>query len=836
MWGGIKHARDYSHHFREWSSSKPLENLRKALFREPRPWYLGFQIDKFNHAIDERTSEKLMRWCTSIVSLESNSTRRKEAYHNSHELFALMMNRKKLSDATLAQFFSLCEVGGDVTSAYQWIRLMVDQRREQASLSSDSHVEVPSSQQPYQLWHYVWLLRIVMRSPNDDVVGEMVQAVREVYETIFSPPSEIGVEGEDLGGEETSSDRSVVEHMVCDNFDEALLQRELFALARKLAPRIQDAELRSWCFRAESSLMISDEVAAATSTEVRSAMKLQHWVFPQLDAQIAPHEENAEISKKTENKAFYQSPPTIENPYLIDSLLSPQFLEKLMSASTSFDVKGVGFWIQAFLEDIAAEKAKISSADQHTKKRQHTPTSTNPIPVWRDYRNPSHHEFRKMIIEDQGVPAELYHYLIVALSQTSPRMAVLTKSKMSARGMRTLDLTRAVLIAACKDSFDDQKALLLEQQTDFAKRVQLDIDFETPKVVEVYWKFEYHEFLHLRNGVKKMQDFYVLLMDALNVPDVQRLIAATSDTLIHEEELVAVDEEARDAVYCTLRKRRGAVEVEDALDIITEHCPMLDLALINSFPHFKEYTLADNDEIATTVDELSRRLFSSSSQPRDVYLMDSSFIETSERFFTASNQTGRERAIVIPWFCLKHLVETVDGVGEQCMDAEMGKIQKHERNVAIQRLQQISTMLLQQRAPGYVGPKFIVLHFSECLLAQSISRADFPSLSPETSDDDLMSSILLLLSTISTRTSVSTGEVLLCSDDPQLVEQVTNEETSTIASCLRQVTVLSTPPVEEADGMETQSSAQAVNMVNSVACDFVPNLGDDIVRIPRKDG
>jgi hypothetical protein len=835
MWGGIKHARDYSQHFRDWSPNKPLESLRRALFREPRPWFLGFQIDRHNHAIDDRSGEKLLRWCTSIVSLESNSARRREAYHNSYELFKLMISRKPVSDSTFAQFLSLCEVGADVTSAYEWIRFMVERRSAELPVNSDEAVKIPISQQPYQLWHYVWLLRIVAKSPNDDVVDEMVQAVRDVYETIFSPSRPDGAVEANNGEEvETSSEEIVVRHMVCDNFEEALLQRELFALVRNLISRIQDKELRSWCMRAESSLVVSPDVACATSSDVCVAMKLQQWVFPQLDAQLAPQEEIAEITKVVDNSGHRS--PSIGRPYLTDSLLSPAFLEKIQSASFSFDVQAVGFWIQAFLEDIAGEKAKAhnASGSQQQKKAgyHHISTPTNPIPVWRDYRSHSHQAYRKQIVDEQGVPAELYHYLIVALSQLSPRMALVTKQKMSALGMRALDLTRAVLIVSCKESFEDQKALLIEQQQDFARRVQIDIDFETPKVIESFWKFEYHELFYLRNGAKKMQDFYVWLMDALDVPDVQRLIAATSDTLIHEEELVALDEEVKDAVYRTLRKRRGAEAVESALDVITEHCPMLDLALINAFPHFKEYTLADNDEIATTVSELARRLFVSSSTQRsqDVYVMDSSFIETSEQFSTVTQQSARESVIVIPWFCLKHLVETIEGVDEHCMDAELVKVRRHERNIAVQRLQQISALLLQQRAEKYIGPKLVMLHFSECLLAQAIPLSEFPTLSPETSDNDLMTSLLIMLSTVrGASSSGTTSQVFLCSDDPQLLERVTND----VASYLPQVTVLSTPHVEEAEGMEPQNQLLAVSMVSSVAANFEPNLGNKIVRVPK---
>lgn len=61
------------------------------------------------------------------------------------------------------------------------------------------------------------------------------------------------------------------------------------------------------------------------------------------------------------------------------------------------------------------------------------------------------------------------------------------------------------------------------------------------------------------------------------------------------------------------------------MNVITQHTPQLDIALIGSAPHFDNYTLAYDDEIATDTMSLSARL----NKYDNVFILDSSFIETS---------------------------------------------------------------------------------------------------------------------------------------------------------------------------------------------------------------
>lgn len=844
MWGGIKHFKDHSNFFREWSANKPLEQLRKSLFTEPRPWYLGSQIHQFNHLIDDNAGSRLMRWCASVYSLEPHPQRKADAYHYSQELFSLMIARHRPADHTFAQYLSLCEAGGDVSSAYQWIRYMVDHRSafNASSTRSSSGEEEDVNSAPsggaadaaYQLWHYVWLLRVVMNSPNDDVVDEMVAAVKEVYETFFCAGDELlstGGQTTQLVEEmvDASADgmvgfgKIIVRHMVCETYNDQVLQWELFSLMTRLRPRMQDRELKAWCTMAAASM---ENAGPYPRTAVLEALKLNDWVFPVLDA----------------GERIPQS-PSIRNPLLVDSLLGDAFVEKIQSASFAHSVHEVGFWIQAYLEDIAAEHQKLGPTGSNKKHYYaHRPTATNPIPIWRDYVNVSHQAFRKKLVESQGVSAELYHYLIVALCQSSPRLALATKKKMVEQGMQVLDLTRAVLIAACRESVEEQKTLLVEQQKDFAYRNQLDADHDASKIVETFWKFEHHEFFHLRNGVARMRDFYCLLMEELGVTDVQRLIAAVADVPMQEEEVVVLDEDAREAVYSSLRKRRGAEAVGNALDVITEHCPLLDLALVNAIPHFGDYTLAANDEIATSVEELSMRLLGA---PTDngsqggpvrhaVYLLDSSFIEASEQFFTvaSSGKPDGHSILVIPWFCLRQISETAEGNVKHCMDADVIKWKQKERSLAIQRLQQVAMLLSQQHKQGSnSGTRIVLLHFSECMLAQSLSKSFLPSLSPETSDNDLMCCLSLMISTMMASVPSTVVQVMLCTDDPALLSTVRNEEDSGTRDAQRvfdNISVVTTPKGEqyERNGEEGGLSlgSAAVKMVSDIASAFEPKL------------
>lgn len=61
------------------------------------------------------------------------------------------------------------------------------------------------------------------------------------------------------------------------------------------------------------------------------------------------------------------------------------------------------------------------------------------------------------------------------------------------------------------------------------------------------------------------------------------------------------------------------------MNVITQHMPQLDIALIGNVPHFDNYALADDDDIATDTQSLSARL----TKYDHVYILDSSFIETS---------------------------------------------------------------------------------------------------------------------------------------------------------------------------------------------------------------
>lgn len=742
--------------------------------------------------------------------------RKVNAYRCSQEVFQLVKSAHRVQEGTFSQYMALCEAGGDISSAYRWIRNNLE---SQASSSNDGQIR-------HNIAHYVWLLRVARRSPRDDDVEEMCAAVREVYDAEFS-------------SEDADGNRS---HLTVDSDSHTILVHELFRLLKELAPRLHDTELTSWIAAMALKLPQQQLVAplpdVLTADEVRpqlaviGALGLQHHaLFPQLEWGLR----RRPVS------------PSIKSPHLIDSLFSDAFVDKLEEASFSFDVRTVTNMISAYLEDITAELAVIKeqeSAKGSGKVHHHHVTSTNPVPVWRDYYEPSAKSFRFSLVQSKGIPPELYHYLIKALAVASPRLALSTRKKMLDQGMRVLDLTRAVLIVAARGNRSEQLELLKEQMDDVSYRKQLDDDYDICKAVEAFWKFDYALFLHYRNALT-METFYQLLMDELGVADVQRMICELHDKeatekrnkalamlspaekvsqtatsqknlrLMGEEDVVVLDDDCRAAVRNVLRKRRGQAAVARAVDIIVEHTPQLDLALMSVIPYFSDYTLPQHEEISTNTAELRLKF----AGIRNIFLMDASFIESGESFMTIPSAikgaTVDNSIILIPYATLSQLADTAEDHVYPCFDENVSRVRAHERNTSRQRLRFIASALQHQASFDKGESKQIpvkVLHFTESLLSHMIDSS--VPLQPETSDDDQLIATALMLDCSLNATDDKEGgqqtQVFLCTDDPQLTArlrpstsvEVQTESARLLAEMLEPITLVSFPKPSRREEVE----------------------------------
>lgn len=836
MWGGVKHKRDYSAIFQEWVPTKSIEKLRKSLFAEPRPWWIGWSLHQRQLWLDDKTCASLMRWTSTIYSLEANQERKAGVYQYGQSLFAMFDKTHRITEGkTFAQYLLMCEAAGDVDSAYKWIKYYIEHTNQ------------------HQLHHYVWLMRIATKCPNDAEVEDMIAAVREVYTVAFVEHSSGGSDDEGRGTEKSGGCGTLGSmHLQPESEEECVLLEELFFNLQKMAHRVDDPDLFRWikdCVDALPAVVgpsvavrrVGSFVVLQNSQQSHAARSRKHvselayentvlrylragmcCVFPLLEASVT---RSTSEELPLVNAAAARPMPSIAEPFLVDSLFSDEFVDALETASFSSDVRRVTALVQGYLEDIAEEKKMLDSPS--SRVHVHKPTPTNPIPVWRSYTEASHREFRSQLVAAQGPSAELYHYLITALANgTSLRLALSTKEKMEARGMRVLDLTRAVLVAACKGSTTHQLALIQEQLREVEDRKKLDEDFDTTKAVEAFWKFQYPLLFHYRNALT-MEEFYKILVSALGVAELQRLVVAANAPL-EEHDVVVIDESVRSAVQFWLRSRRGPLEVQNALDVVTNHAPRLDLALVNAIPCFNDYVLMENENIATTPAELRHRVMATyGSSKKFVFLMDASFVETTECFTNVvSSFTSNlsEALIFIPYTCLAQLAETVeDGARAASADVSLEESRMQEVAASRLRLRQLAALIAQSRnrrqttgTPSEASVDVAVLHFTEALMSHVAL-----SVRPDLSDDDQLIATAALLRAALNGASFrgvegnSTAcEVVLCTDDPILLRRVQRD--AAISLLLSGVHIARSPEIREPTDTPAEQSA-AVEMVRRAA-------------------
>jgi hypothetical protein len=762
MWGGVKKRTHYGDLFKNWSATRGLEELRTALYKEPRPWYLAFALHQHNHLLQDHHCARLLAWSTSVVELRPSLAAKREAYQYTQEMFRLFMHHHKVGSQTFNEYMRLCAVGSDLTSAFDWFKYW-----QEAQLGD--YNALPT---------LTWLLYVAHTTPSDERAEDMALTVMDLYVQRFTGPpgsknhaEERGKETDDSGARPTWSSSSFT-HFEPNSPADAEALRRFFSAFKSLAPRLeQNAALRHFL----DTIPLSDAEAAADCAAFGWPVESPHHVFPQLEQRLHV----LDYAQANISCYAYGAPPCLR-----DSLLHPTFVAKLEHNAAEHNVSGVVALVEEYERRVKEEKQKTGGERSPALRRR-----TGEGELWGRYSDASAVAYRRRLIEEGGVTAELYHYLVVALATTQPTAALRTLDDMVAANLQPLDLTRAAVLVAVRDSPDDQRRLFKQQLDEMDARARWDADHDTFKVVEAYWKYNYGEFFHHRNSLSRTE-FYLYLLARLGPKHVQQLLldTQTHGLLATAEDLVVLDENLRHASRLFYRARVGRGPVQAALDAISHHMPKLDISLVGSMPHFENYYVEAADGIAHSEDAIAALL-----RPYDtLYVLDTSFIETSESFLgigAVTTPPTREQSgagasqslVLIPYLTLAQLASSVASSAVfTSFDPALQQAIRSEPFLASQRLRALFAMISSSstaEAPhtgASTAPspnrRARVLHFTECLCANQVDAAvlDKLHLSPATSDNDQLLLVLAMLSCLKPQAT----QLVLCTDDVQLVERL----------------------------------------------------------------
>ncbi|KAG5468779.1 hypothetical protein CUR178_01615 [Leishmania enriettii] len=778
MWGGVKKRTHYGDVFRRWSASQGLDVLRTSLFKEPRPWYIAYTLHQANHLLQDHHCARLLAWSTSIVELRPSLAGKQEAYRYTQEMFNIFVRHHKVGQQSLNEYMRLCAVGKDLSSAFEWFKYW-----QEAQLAAHDALSLLS-----------WLLQVAALSPSDENAEDMALTVLELYTQRFMLPVE------DTACEAAaSSTNSAATTAVADTPSPALMRhfqpaspveeaelRRFFVGFQQLAPRVKgNAQLSRFL----ATLPVSAAEAFADSAVMGWPMDSAHRLFPQLEQHIR----NAvtEVGSSKGGHPSRDEAHRVERgalPRLRDSILHPSFLAKLEDSAARHNVAEVVALVEEYERCVRRERERAGGERSSTLSQR-----SGEAGLWRMYTDPTSIAFRRRLVEGGGVTPELYHYLITALAATQPSAALRTLNRMEVAQLRPLDVTRATVLVAVQDSADDCRRLFQQQLDEMRLRARLDEDHNIVKVVEAYWKYDYADFFHYRNALEK-EEFYEFLLHQLGPQPLQQLLL---DVHAHgptatSEDLVLLDEDLRVASCRYFRAQVGRSAVQRALDDISACMPKLDIGLVGTVPHFGDYCMDADDSIAHSEAALRGLV-----QPYEtIYVLDTSFIETSEAFLTVG--ASSPSLVLVPYICLWQLAESVSNADRfVSFDPALQQATRAEPFLASQRLRGLFAMV---SAPGAsqttgAGRRTRILHLTECICANQVDPQvlDALGLSPSVSDNDQLLLILAMLSSLKT----SKTRLVLCTDDAQLVEQLERLRSSALYGSA--VEVIRTVPPQNVD-------------------------------------
>ncbi|KAK7196270.1 hypothetical protein NESM_000562800 [Novymonas esmeraldas] len=783
MWGGVKKRIHHGDVFKRWSASQGLDALRSSLYKEPRPWYIAYTLHQANHQLQDHHCARLLAWSASIVELRPSLAGKEEAYRYTQEMFNIFVRHHKIGQQTFHEYMRVCAVGKDLSSAFEWFKYW-----QEAHLSAHDALGTLS-----------WLLQVAALSPNDERVEDMALLVMQLYKQRFATPDQ-----EDAT---SSAASSATQHpSPLPPAEETELQRfgHLFA---QLGPRVAaNPALREFVASLPSA-------ASCTGWPTESV----HRLFPQLEQRVGS-------AAGGQRRGM---------PRLRDSILHPSVVTRLEDGAARHDVAGVMTLVEAYEDRVRQERERSSRSNGSGSSSHGTPAvrhhASGEAELWGMYADPTATAFRRKLLEAGGLTPEMYHYLITALAATQPSAALRTLRRMEESQLRPLDLTRAAVLVAVRDSADECRRLFQQQLDEIQLRARVDAEHGTVKAVEAYWKYDYVDFFHHRNALDR-REFYELLLHQLGPKMLQQLLldTQTHGVAVAAEDLVHLDDDLRAAACRYFRSQVGRNAVQRALDDIATHMPQLDVGLVGTLPHFGDYYMDanDGDAIANTEAALQALI-----QPYEtIYVLDTSFVETSESFLSvgassSSSTSSSSSLVLVPYLTLSQLAASVENADRLVtFDPALQQMARTEPFLASQRLRGLFAMVT---APGpktaTAGRRTRVLHFTECLCAHQLDAQaqDALGLRPTVDDND---QLLLVLAMLSSLKAPST-RLILCTDDVQLVQRLGHMQSTSLFGSA--VEVISTAPPENLSVEEDLVDDNPVLGGSTAWCamaDFEPRL------------
>lgn len=762
MWGGLKGRKNYGVVFRNWSATKPLEELRRALFKEPRPWYLLFSIHEHRHYLSDHHGARLLSWSTTVLQLSNHSnplrpsenahfvSRQRNIYKYIQESVGLLLHSHAAGEQTFYAYMRLCAVGKDLTAAYRFYKYWDELGRPESRT----------------LLCCAWLAIVAAQSPSALQAEEMILQVYQLYREYFI---------DELESRETSRIEPSNSFMTAFGresnkiltAEEKKDRKYLLACFVVVGSQMQHSNDTKTFLDFIQKIPMSVEVAALYLNQ-------QGW------PSASPHQTFREL----ERGVVFPS-PTVDYPRLSSSLLHPEFQQCLEAASFNQNTEKVVKLLRLFERRVKEEKEKCLSRRDSRKTMGE---------IWFQPYDASASEFRKKIVEIGGLSSELYHYLVVSLASTKPSAAIRTLERMKAANLRVLDITRAVMITKVEGSPDTQASLFDEQLAEIETREKLDRDHETNTSLEAFWKYDYPSFFHYQNALNR-EEFFFFLMPKLGPAKVQELLMSSesrgslSDDLgilpnhlktEKKNDLIVLDEDLRSATRRYMTSQFGEGTVEQLLNEVTRCMPKLDISVLGALPFFDSYALLPGENIATDVHQLRKKLSSFTC----IYLMDASFIETSDSFrrvglqrFSSeeSSESSCSSLVLFPYVTLLQLASSIKAAAEiVSFDPALQGDLKSESFLATERLQSIYSMISSSQFTRSSGndslPYARILHFTESFLSHMISLKELQMfrLHPESSVNDQMLLLLALIRTV----APANARVVLCTDDFQLRDKV----------------------------------------------------------------
>lgn len=678
MWGGLKGRAHYGHVFRQWNATKPIEEVRQALFKEARPWFIVHSLHEHRHHVSDHHGSRLLSWCTTVTQLAKTVEEKRRAYQYSQEVFRILSNHHQVGEASILEYMRLCAVGKDLSAAYSvYQHFVLNVSAAPIAGDSESCAKcLPSFQKSstIKLVYLAWLSRIAMLSPSDEKAEDMIMGIVDLFTQKIGPLPCDSVPARSVAEGNSLKECSVWPTLA--PVEQEQLQYLCCCLV-SLVPRVEEKKLRATL----KSIPISAREAKEYLQSHGWPFSAHHHSFPCLEGGRMYDTDHIIRDVKHGNSNCGSSPYSSFSilPHLKDSILNPTWIEQL--ETSAFRYHNVQDVIRV-LESVQRLVQKEMECTKNGSPPPHSVLRRQESMLWRHLRDPSAILFREKIVKNglHSITPELYHYLIVALAPLKPTAALRTLQRMQDAKLRVLDLTRAYLIIHVRESPVDQDKLFTEQLNEMESRKRLDEDHRMNAHLEAYWKYDYVTFFHYQNMLSK-ENFLFFLMKGLGVRAVQDLLLrhyfssskSDPDALTREDEakkqlqvdLVVLDADLRHATYRFLSQAFGEVSVQTCLDEVTEVMPQLDISLIGGdIPHFETYSLVSSgataakkciandtdkekfkshqhlpvenseevgkkeDFIATDIPSLRRLL-----APYDqIYIVDASFVETGDAF------------------------------------------------------------------------------------------------------------------------------------------------------------------------------------------------------------